>query len=121
MNISKTLTTAALALVLVSATAGSSMAATGWADHFAKVKKHHSNASVTVNTISAGQKVQVVNSWNNWYKIKIPGPDGWVKKNAISFNNWGPGPGWGGGYGGGYGGSFCINGQNAQFCISGGN
>lgn len=109
-----TLKTAALATLVVIATAGASMAAT-WAyvDHDAKVKKNHALVSPTVNHVWEGQKVKVIAEWNNWYKIQIPGKDGWVKAGALDFY-----PDYGYGYGNG--GSFCINGQNASFCLSGG-
>jgi hypothetical protein len=41
-----------------------------------------------------------------------------VKGNVLSFGPQFPGPF--PGYGYGYGGSFCVNGQNASFCLSGG-
>ena len=111
--------TAALATAIVIATAGASMAAT-WAyvDQDANVRKNHSNGSQPINTVYEGDKVRVIGQWNNWYKLQIPGPDGWVKANALSFGPQFPGPF--PGYGYGYGGSFCINGQSASFCLSGG-
>lgn len=116
----RTLKTAALATLVVVATAGVSMAAQyAWVDNNAKVKKHHQQASQTVNWIQEGQKVKIVGQWNNWYKLQIPGQDGWVKGNVLDFNH-GPFPGYGYGYGNGNGGSFCINGQSASFCLSGG-
>lgn len=116
MNLSRTLKTGLVAAAVVFATAGASMAATyAWVEYDANVKKKHLNASMTVNSVHEGQKVKVIGSWGNWYKIQIPGPDGWVKKHVLDFT-----PDYGYGWGGGYGGSFCVNGQNAQFCISGG-
>ncbi len=110
----RSIKTVLIAAAVVVATASASMAAQwAWVDHNAKVKNNHFNVSPTVNQVWAGQKVQVIGSWGNWYKIKVPGPDGWVKANALDFA---PGP-----FPGPFnGGSFCINGQNAQFCISGG-
>lgn len=112
MNISKTLKTGALAIALVVATAGASFAATyAWVDQDSKVKYKHNGGAATVNYVYEGQKVKIVDSWNNWYKIKIPGKDGWVKKHVLSFGyDWEDD----------YGGSFCINGDHASFCISGG-
>lgn len=112
MNIAKAVKTGALAIAIVLATAGASMAATyAWVEYDSKVKFKHYAGSATVNYVYEGQKVKIVGSWNNWYKIKIPGQDGWVKKHVLDFS-----PDWGGGYGG----SFCINGDHASFCISGG-
>ncbi|MBN9364001.1 MULTISPECIES: SH3 domain-containing protein [unclassified Devosia] len=115
----RTLKTAALATLVVIATAGVSMAAQyAWVDNNTKVKAFHKQNSANVNWVQAGQKVKVVGQWNNWYKLQIPGPDGWVKGNVLSFGPQFPGPF--PGYGYGYGGSFCVNGQNASFCLSGG-
>lgn len=108
--------TAAIAALVVVGTASASLAAT-WAfvDQPAKVKKFHTNASMTVNQVWVGQKVKVIGSWNNWVKIQIPGKDGWVKAHVLDYAPaWPVNPGYPGGA------SFCINGQNAQFCISGG-
>lgn len=116
----------ALAAAIVAVTASTSMAATwAWVDDGANVKKHHTSNSLTVNYVSEGQKVKVIDQWNNWYKIQIPGKDGWVKANKLDFdpqwnNGWGNNGNWGNGNwgnGGGVGGSFCVNGQNAQFCL----
>lgn len=113
----RTLKTAALATLVVVATAGASMAAQyAWVDYDANVKKKHHNISQTVNQVWEGQKVKIIGQWNNWYKIQVPGPDGWVKAGVLDFAPF-PGPFPGYGYGGG---SFCVNGQNAQFCLSAG-
>ena len=107
-----TLKTAALALTLVVATAGTSFAAQyAYVEHNAKVKQYHKQSSDSVNWIQEGQKVKIIGSWNNWYKIQIPGKDGWVKEGVLDFgNNWnnnnGPVDG------------FCINGDQVQFCLS---
>jgi hypothetical protein len=114
----RTLKTAAVAAVVLVATAGASMAAQyAWVDHNAKVKKHHTLASQTVNWVAEGQKVKVIGSWGNWYKLQIPGKDGWVKSHVLDFQ---PFPGPFPGYGYGYGGSFCISGDSASLCLSGG-
>jgi hypothetical protein len=118
-----TLKTAALAAALVLATAGSSFAATyAWVDQGSHVKHNHFQVAPTVNHVSPGQKVKIIGQWNNWYKIQIPGPDGWVKKSALDFSPWGNGNwgngNWGNGNWGNGGGQFCINGQHASFCIS---
>lgn len=114
----RTLKTAALAAAVIVATAGASMAATyAWVDQDANVRKKAFAGSNIVNWVEEGQKVKIIGQQANWYKIQIPGQDGWVKKGVLDFN---PGPFPFPGYGYGYGGSFCINGQNASFCLSGG-
>ena len=113
MTLTKSITTGALAVAVLLASAGASFAATyAWVDQDANVKKKHLNASITVNWVEEGQKVKVIGSWGNWYKIQIPGPDGWVKASVLdwSYDD----------YDYGSGGSFCVNGDHAQFCISGG-
>jgi SH3-like domain-containing protein len=114
--------TAALATAIVLATAGASMAAT-WAyvDRDANVRKNHAAGSVVVNTVYEGDKVRVIGQWNNWYKLQLSGPDGWVRSNVIDFDYYDddyypvkpvkPGYGFG---------SFCVDGKGAQFCIGGG-
>ena len=87
------------AAAVVLATAGSSFAATyAWVDHGTNVKKNHFQVAPTVNHVSPGEKVKIIGQWNNWYKIQIPGPDGWVKKSALDFSPWGNGN-WGNGGG----------------------
>ncbi len=116
----RTLKTTALAAAVIVATAGASMAATyAWVDQDANVRKKAFAGSNVINWVEEGQKVKIIGQQANWYKIQIPGQDGWVKKGVLDFNP-GPFPGPFPGYGYGYGGSFCINGQNASFCLSGG-
>jgi len=120
----KTLKTAAVATIVILATAGASIAAQyAWVDQDAKVRQKAIPNSVIVNHVSEGQKVKIIGQQGNWYKLQIPGKDGWVKKGVLDFHPGpfpGPFPGYGYGYGSGYGygGSFCIDGKNAQFCLS---
>ena len=110
--------TAALATAIVFATAGASMAAT-WAyvDHDANVRKNHSNGSSVVNGVDEGDKVKVIAQWNNWFKVQIPGPDGWVRANVLDFDYYDDGPVYPVKPGYGFGSSFCVDGKNAQFCL----
>jgi hypothetical protein len=117
----RTLKTVAVATAVILATASASMAATyAWVDQNAKVRATHSSGSPKVNNVWEGQKVKIVGSWGSWYKLQLPGTDGWVKAGVLDFAP-GPGPGpFFPGYGYGYGGSFCVNGNHASFCLSGG-
>ncbi len=109
--------TAALATLLLIGTASASMAATwAWADKDANVRKTHSQQSSVVNYVEEGQKVRVIGQWNNWYKLQLPGPDGWVRANVLDFDY--------DDYDDGYypskpsfGSQFCVDGKNAQFCL----
>lgn len=113
----RTLKTIAIAAAVLATTATASMAATwAWVDHDAKVRKHP-GGGVAVNWVEEGQKVKVIDKKAKWYKLQIPGQDGWVPAHALSWNKPGPFP-FPGGYGNGYGGSFCVNGTNASFCLS---
>ena len=99
--------------------ASASFAASAWVDHDAKVKSHPKNNSQTVNWVEEGQKVKIVDKKMKWYKLQIPGNDGWVHADALNWSKPGPFP-FPGDYGYGYGGSFCVNGTNASFCLSAG-
>ncbi|HEV7275108.1 MAG TPA: SH3 domain-containing protein [Devosiaceae bacterium] len=122
MTISKIIKSSAIAAILVVATAGASLAAIGWIDHDSVVRNKPAHVSKKVNWVHDGQKVEVVAAYKSWYRVKIPGQDGWVKKGVVNFHK--PGHGWGkgwsNGWGGGSGASFCVSGEVAQFCISGG-
>jgi uncharacterized protein YraI len=118
-----TLKTVALATAVVIATAGASMAATyAWVDHDAKVRANAGHIGPAVNWVEEGQKVKIIGQKNNYYKLQIPGQDGWVHADVLDWAKPGPFPFPSGdyGYGYGYGGSFCVNGTNASFCLSGG-
>jgi SH3-like domain-containing protein len=124
MSIRKNLTTVALALTVTVVTAGSAFAFPAWIDYDSNVKnKPHQHLSINVNYVHEGQKVHVIDSKFGWYKIQIPGKDGWVKKAVVTKKKpWGGNGGWGnGGWSENSGASFCINGKQAQFCISGSN
>ena len=109
----KTLKIAAVATVVVLASASASFAATfAWVNYDSKVRNQHTTQSMVVNYVDEGQKVKVVGSWGNWYKIQIPGKDGWVKANALDFDNWQDPIN-------DASASFSINGPNASVCISG--
>ena len=111
----RALKTAALATAVVVATAGVSLAAQyAWVDHDTYLYEKHKSSSDEVGYAWEGQKVKVLNTWNNWVKIKANGDIGWVKEHKldwtpdyVSF----PGHGYGGG-------SFCANGDSASFCLS---
>lgn len=83
--------TGAIAAALVLATTASSMAAQ-WAyvDHDAWVRANHYNVAPIVNSVEEGDYVKVTAHWGNWYKVQIPGQDGWVKSGVLDFS---PGPG----------------------------
>ena len=121
MSIAKTLGASALVLALVVGSAGAASAA--WVVKDTVVKKNHGHIAKPINHVQKGEEVLIIGEHGGWYKIKVPGPDGWVGKSSIGFEKPGNGwsNGWGNGWGGGSGASFCVSGQSAQFCISGGN
>lgn len=107
---SLTLKTAALAGALLLASAGGALAAPyAFVDHHAFVRAFHSNGAPVVNNVDYGDHVKIIGHWGNWYKIQIPGPDGWVRANALDFTPGpGPGPGPGACFWGPYG-YICIH------------
>ena len=47
---------------------------------------HHSLGSPVINSVDEGDYVKILAHWGNWYKIKIAGPDGWVKASVLDFD-----------------------------------
>jgi hypothetical protein len=115
----RSLKVASIAAIVTIATASASFAAQwAWVEHDALVRLNHKTSSPPVNSVDEGDKVRVIASWGNWYKIQIPGNDGWVRANALDFDPeyWD------------YpshpvhphvGGSVCLGGNNASFCLGG--
>ena len=84
------LKTAALAATILVATAGGAFASQyAYIDHDVIVRQFHANGAPVINTADEGDQVKILGHWGNWYKIKVDGPDGWVKANALDFG--GPG------------------------------
>ena len=112
-----TLKSAALAATLLVATAGGAFASQyAVLDHDVLVRAYHANGSAVINSADEGDYVKILAHWGNWYKIQIPGKDGWVKSHVLDFHPFpGPFPGYGYGYG-----SLCIDGKDASFCLSAG-
>lgn len=114
------LKTALAAGAVILATAGSALAAPlyGFIEDTARVRANHSSASPTVNWVDEGDEVRIIGEWGNWYKIKVPGPDGWVRKSVVSFDDWGDD--WDSDWPRhrpGVSSSFCLDNANAQFCF----
>jgi uncharacterized protein YgiM (DUF1202 family) len=117
MTIRKSFASAMLAATLVIATAGAALAAPAWINQHTHVKHKPAHISQNVNWAQAGQQVNVIDAYKSWYKIQLPGKNGWVKKSTVDFKKWGKGPKWG--MGKNYSQlEFCFGGQNASFCIS---
>ena len=81
------LKTGALAAAIVFATATSSLAAT-WAlvEQDSYIRANHSSSSSIVNDVEEGDVVQVIGHWGNWYKLAIPGPNGWIRDYKLEFD-----------------------------------
>jgi hypothetical protein len=78
---------AAAAITAVSATGAFAFAPlTGTFNYDTQIKASHTFASATVNWADAGDDLTVVSKFGNWLKVKVPGPDGWVKKSAVSLD-----------------------------------
>ena len=111
--------TVALAGAVLLATVGGSFAAT--IDGNTPVKDGPAKWANTVQWAQDGEHVTVLQCQNGYCLVKINGPDGWVKKADIDFNNWnGPKKPWKYGYGYpyGYGGPVgCVYGPYGYVCI----
>lgn len=112
----RTIASITLATAVVIATAGASMAATyAYVDKDANVRKNPSNGSSVINYVDEGDEVKVLAKSGSWYKIQIPGPDGWVRGNVLDFDYYDDDdyypvkPG--------FGTSFCVDGKKADFCF----
>jgi hypothetical protein len=78
---------AAAAITAISASGAFAFAPlTGTFDYDTQIKLTHSFASPTVNWADAGDDFTVVSKFGNWLKVKVPGPDGWVKQSAVSLD-----------------------------------
>jgi len=93
MSLNVIKTGAIAAAILLATTAASFASAWATVDHDTAVRMFHSNGSPTVNWVAEDDHVKVIDHFGSWYKIKIPGQDGWVKANALDFGGYGPGPG----------------------------
>jgi hypothetical protein len=85
------LKTGAIAAAMLLASVGGAFAAT--IDFNTPVKNGPHNWAPTLQWASFGDHVQVLNCQGQYCFVKIAGPDGWVKKTAISFGGPGPFPG----------------------------
>jgi SH3-like domain-containing protein len=93
MTLSLLKTTAVAGAMLAASTVGSFAATYAYVDHDALVRYNHSTSSIVVNDVSEGDYVKIIGHWGNWYKIKIDGPDGWVKASVLDFDSYDPYPG----------------------------
>lgn len=101
-----------LAASLIAATATAASAATwGMVEQDSVLRANHSNMSAPVNSVDEGDVVQIIGTWGQWYKVKVPGPDGWIRKYKIDTDFYDP-PGTPGV-------QFCFNGPFGYFCANG--
>jgi hypothetical protein len=78
---------AAAAITAVSASGAFAFAPlSGTFNYDTQIKLTHSFASPTVNWADAGDDLIVVSKFGSWLKVKVSGPDGWVKKSAVSLD-----------------------------------
>lgn len=76
--------TAALALAVILATAGSAMAANAVAKSAVNVRTGPSTGYAKVDTLTAGEAVDVKECQSGWCYIEHSGPDGWVAGNYLA-------------------------------------
>ncbi|MEO6396639.1 MAG: hypothetical protein ABIO40_12110 [Devosia sp.] len=103
--------TGAIAAALVFATATSSLAATyAIVEQDSLIRYNHSNSSSVVNDVEEGDLVQIIGEWGNWYKIAIPGPNGWIRSYKLELDyEDDPAPGV----------QFCFMGPLGKVCVKG--
>lgn len=77
---SKFSTVALLGLAGLLLTSTSALAVQAIVNQDADVHAKAKNSSTIVNSVSEDDEVRVLDCQGSWCKIKIPGPDGWVKK-----------------------------------------
>ncbi|MEQ1770934.1 MAG: SH3 domain-containing protein [Devosia sp.] len=104
--------TGAIAAALVLAPAGTSFAAQyAIVDQDSAVREYHSNNSDIVNYVDEGDIVQIIGHSGNWYKIAIPGDNGWIRSYKLDFDyedeDAGPGV------------KLCFMGPIGQVCVKG--
>lgn len=76
--------TAALATAAVLATSTAALAANAVVTQDSYVYKSRSTASAKVNTVEEDEFVTVTECVGTYCYIRIPGPDGWIRKNRLA-------------------------------------
>ena len=78
---------AAAAITVVSASGAFAFAPlTGEFNYDTAIKADHSFAAPTINWANAGDDLVVIGKFGKWIKVKVSGPDGWVKKSAVNLD-----------------------------------
>jgi len=50
------------------------------------LRLNHSNTSPIVNDVEEGDVVKILGKWGSWYKVKVPGDDGWIRNYKLDFD-----------------------------------
>ena len=90
MSLSLVKTGAIAATAIIMSVTGAFAATYGTLNYDTKVKSQPKSASLTINYAEEDDYVRILDYTNKnggWFKIKISGPDGWVKKSAIDLDN----------------------------------
>jgi SH3-like domain-containing protein len=107
--ITKSLKSAALALVVLAGTAGTAFAGVAYIDETTKVKDEPYKWSDTIGWAKEGKKVWVSECFKGYcYIEQKKGKDGWVRKSALDFD-WGKSSD--------VEVEFCVGDPNVSFCI----
>jgi hypothetical protein len=72
----------AAAALLVTSTAAFA-APNAMADADANLRKNPKNSSQAVNSVDEGELLTITQCQGSWCFAKVPGPDGWIKKNLL--------------------------------------
>ncbi|MDP1729661.1 MAG: hypothetical protein Q8L54_00480, partial [Devosia sp.] len=76
--------TAAIAAFAVLATSTAALAANAVVVQDSNVYKSRSTSSAKVNFVEEDDEVTVTKCQGSWCFLKIPGPDGWIRKNRLA-------------------------------------
>ncbi len=86
LSLIKTGAVAAAALALSATGAFAFAPLTGEFAYDTEVHAQANNWSPVVNYADAGDDLTVIGKIGKWYKVKISGPDGWVKKSSVDLD-----------------------------------
>ncbi len=92
MNLKTVAATVAAATVALTLSAGAAFAAPAVANSSAHVLDSASTFGTWIDTLYAGEVVDVVDCWSGWCYVDHAGPSGWVKKTRLNFGVPAPAP-----------------------------
>lgn len=89
MTLNKLSLVTVLAAAVFATSSVAAFAETAMAETDVKVRDDASKYAAWIDTLYAGEIVDVVDCYSGWCYVEHSGPDGWVKKNKLDFNFYG--------------------------------